>query len=90
MITVNDILEAMRSKNVFYLEEANLAVVETTGQISIYPDPEAKTNIDKAGIPPDYLLFRSPVGHPDHNRCRLPLRDQCIRYGRYGSRDLCG
>ena len=50
--TVNDILEAMRSKNIFYLEEANLAVVETTGQISIYPDPEAKTNIDKASIPP--------------------------------------
>ena len=50
--TVNDILEAMRSKNIFYLEEVNLAVVETTGQISIYPDPNSKTNINKADIPP--------------------------------------
>ena len=50
--TVNDILEAMRSKNIFYLEEVNLAVVETTGQISIYPDPNSKANINKADIPP--------------------------------------
>ena len=50
--TVNDVLEAMRSKDIFYLEEVNLAVVETTGAVSIYPDPNAKTNIDKAPIPP--------------------------------------
>ena len=50
--TVSDILEAMRSKDIFYLEEVNLAVVETTGAVSIYPDPQAKTNIDKAPIPP--------------------------------------
>ena len=51
-LTVNDILKAMRSKDIFYLEEVNLAVVETTGTINIYPDPEAKTNIKKAVIPP--------------------------------------
>ena len=50
--TVNDILEAMRSKDVFYLEEVNLAVVETTGAVSIYKKPNANTNIDKATIPP--------------------------------------
>ena len=50
--TVNDILEAMRSKDIFYLEEVHLAIVETTGAVSIYPDPNAKTNIDKAPIPP--------------------------------------
>ena len=50
--TVNDILEAMRSKDIFYLEEVYLAIVETTGAVSIYPDPNAKTNIDKADIPP--------------------------------------
>lgn len=50
--TVNDILEAMRSKDVFYLEEVNLAVVETTGAVSIYKEPNANTNIDKATIPP--------------------------------------
>ena len=50
--TVNDILEAMRSKDIFYLEEVGLAVVETTGAVSIYPSPDANTNIDKAPIPP--------------------------------------
>ena len=50
--TVNDIMEAMRSKDIFYLEEVKLAVVETTGTINIYPDPNAKTNIEKAEIPP--------------------------------------
>lgn len=50
--TVNDVLEAMRSKNIFYLEEVKLAVVETTGSVSIYPDPNEKTNIQKADIPP--------------------------------------
>ena len=50
--TVSDILEAMRSKDIFYLEEINLAVVETTGAVSIYPDPNSLTNIKKAVIPP--------------------------------------
>lgn len=50
--TVDDILEAMRSKDIFYLEEINLAVVETTGTINIYPDPNSTTNINKATLPP--------------------------------------
>ena len=50
--TVNDVLEAIRSKDIFYLEEVKIAVVETTGNVSIYPDPNSKTNIDKADIPP--------------------------------------
>ena len=50
--TVNDILDGMRSKDIFYLEEVKLAMVETTGSMSIYPDPNAATNIQKADIPP--------------------------------------
>ncbi len=50
--TVTDVLEAMRSKDIFYLEEVKMAIVETTGVVSIYPDPNAQTNIDKSDIPP--------------------------------------
>lgn len=59
--TVSDILEAMRSKDIFYLEEVNLAVVETTGAVSIYPDPNAKSNIDKATIPPFDIVVDGKV-----------------------------
>ncbi len=51
-LTTGDILEAMRSKDLFYLEEVNLAIVETTGQINIYPHPNVKNKIEKADIPP--------------------------------------
>lgn len=62
--TVDDILEAMRSKNIFYLEEVKLAIVETTGAINIYPDPESKTNIDKAPLPPfDIIVDGKPRFH---------------------------
>ena len=50
--TVDDLLVAIRSKDIFYLEEVNLAVVETNGSISIYPDPDSLVNIDKAPTPP--------------------------------------
>jgi len=50
--TVDDLLVAIRSKDIFYLEEVNLAVVETNGSISIYPDPDSIVNIDKAPVPP--------------------------------------
>ena len=49
--TVDDVLEAMRGKDIFYLQEVNLAIVETTGAVNIYPDPNAKTNIEKAAVP---------------------------------------
>lgn len=62
--TVDDLLIAMRSKDIFYLEEVNLAVVETNGSISIYPDPSAKTNIDKADIPPFSVIVD---GKPRYN-----------------------
>ena len=32
-------------------------MVETTGTINIYPDPEAKTNIKKAVIPPFDIII---------------------------------
>lgn len=62
--TVDDLLEAIRSKDIFYLEEVNLAVVETNGSISIYPDPNALTNIDKAPIPPFDIIVD---GKPRYN-----------------------
>ena len=54
--TVDDLLTAIRSKDIFYLEEVNLAVVETNGSVSVYPDPSAITNIDKADIPPFSII----------------------------------
>lgn len=55
--TVDDILEAMRSKDIFYLEEVNLAIVETTGAVNIYPDPNVLTNIKKAKVPPFAVII---------------------------------
>ncbi len=49
--SVEDVLEALRSKDVFYIEEAKLAIVETTGAVNVYKDPNANTNIDKSSIP---------------------------------------
>ena len=49
--SVDDVLEALRSKDIFYIEEANLAIVETTGAVNVYKDPNAKTNIEKGVIP---------------------------------------
>lgn len=49
--TVDDVLEGMRDKDIFYLEEVCLAIVETTGAVNIYPDPNAQTNIKKSSIP---------------------------------------
>ena len=49
--SVNDVLEALRGKDIFYIEEAMLAIVETTGTVNVYKDPNANTNIQKASIP---------------------------------------
>lgn len=49
--TVDDVLESLRNKDVFYLEEVNLAIVETTGNISVYKDPNAQSNIEKGIVP---------------------------------------
>ncbi|MEG0091117.1 MAG: DUF421 domain-containing protein [Oscillospiraceae bacterium] len=49
--SVDDVLESMRGKDVFYLEEVCLAIVETTGVVNIYKDPNANTNIKKSPIP---------------------------------------
>jgi uncharacterized membrane protein YcaP (DUF421 family) len=38
--TVDDLFEALRSQSVFDISEVQLAVVETTGQISVYVKPE--------------------------------------------------
>jgi uncharacterized membrane protein YcaP (DUF421 family) len=49
--SVDDVLESLRSKDIFYIEEVFLAIVETTGNISIYKDPNAQSNIKKGIIP---------------------------------------
>lgn len=35
--TTDDLMEAIRSQNIFDLEEVQFAVVETTGKVSVYP-----------------------------------------------------
>jgi len=49
--SVDDVLEALRSKDIFYLEEAALAIVETTGTVNIYKTPDASTTLEKDTIP---------------------------------------
>lgn len=55
--TVDDILESMRSKDIFYLEEVALAIVETTGAVNIYPAPNIQTILKKAEIPPFAMVI---------------------------------
>ena len=59
--TVDDVLEALRGKDIFYLEEAKLAIVETTGTVNIYKDPNANTNIKKAALPPMPVVVDSKI-----------------------------
>lgn len=59
--TVKDVLEALRSKDVFYLEEAKLVIVETTGAVNVYKDPQANTNIEKDTIPPLPVIIDSEI-----------------------------
>lgn len=48
--TVEDVLECIREKDVFYLETVAVAIVETTGAVCVYTDD--KVNIQKSSIPP--------------------------------------
>ena len=59
--SVDDVLEALRSKDIFYLEEAKLAVVETTGTVNVYKDPNANSNIKKASVPPMPVIVDSKI-----------------------------
>ena len=59
--SVDDILEALRGKDIFYLEEAKLAVVETTGTVNVYKDPNANSNIKKASVPPMPVIVDSKI-----------------------------
>lgn len=49
--SVDDVVEALRSKDIFYLEEVSLAIVETTGAVSVYKDPNANSNVQKSVLP---------------------------------------
>ena len=63
--SVDDVLEALRSKDVFYLEEVLLAVVETTGNINVYKDPNAQSNIQKNTIPAMPVIVDSKIIYPN-------------------------
>ena len=75
--TVDDLLIAMRSKDIFYLEEVNLAIVETNGSVSIYPDPNAKTNIKKSDIPPFSVIVDGKTRY--NNLVHINLTESDIR-----------
>ncbi len=59
--TVRDVLEALRNKDIFYIEEVNLAIVETTGAVNVYKDPDAKSNIKKDAIPPLPVIIDAEI-----------------------------
>ena len=61
--SVEDVVEALHSKDVFYLEEVNLAIVETTGSVSVYKDPNANSNITKAVLPPLPVIVDQRVNY---------------------------
>ena len=59
--SVDDVLEALRAKDIFYIEEAMLAIVETTGNVNVYKDPDAKSNIKKASVPAMPVIVDSKI-----------------------------
>lgn len=59
--SVDDVLEALRAKDIFYIEEALLAIVETTGNVNVYKDPDAKSNIKKASVPAMPVIVDSKI-----------------------------
>lgn len=61
--SVEDVIEALHSKDVFYLEEVNLAIVETTGSVSVYKDPNANSNVPKAVLPPLPVIVDQRVNY---------------------------
>ncbi|MEG1895655.1 MAG: DUF421 domain-containing protein [Oscillospiraceae bacterium] len=71
--SVDDVLEAMRGKDVFYLEEVCLAIVETTGVINIYKDPNVNTNIKKNPIPALPVIVDSKIIYENLKLTGFPL-----------------
>ncbi len=63
--SVDDVLEALRGKDIFYLEEVCLAIVETTGTVNIYKDPNAQTNIKKNYVPAMPVIVDSKIIYPN-------------------------
>ena len=59
--SVDAVLEALRAKDIFYIEEAMLAIVETTGNVNVYKDPDAKSNIKKATVPAMPVIVDSKI-----------------------------
>ena len=59
--SVDDVLEALRAKDIFYMEEAMLAIVETTGNVNVYKDPNAQSNVKKADVPAMPVVVDSKI-----------------------------
>ena len=69
--SVDDVLEALRNKDIFYLEEALFALVETNGTVNIYKDPNAQTNIKKADIPALPVIVDSRIIYKNLQLCNF-------------------
>jgi uncharacterized membrane protein YcaP (DUF421 family) len=66
--TVDDLMEAMRSCGVFDLSEVQFAVVETTGQVSVYQKYGARTVVNedlglhrKSFNPPEVIIEQGKI-----------------------------
>lgn len=70
--SVDDILEALRGKDIFYIEEVCLAIVETTGKVSIYKDPKATSNINKEQIPAMPVIVDGRIIHENLTTTGFP------------------
>ena len=58
--TIDDLLEALRQKNVFDISEVQYAIAETDGTLSILLKPEKRTvTIQSAGLEPSDDTFKS-------------------------------
>ncbi len=60
-LTVNDVLEGMRNNQIFYLEEISLAIIETTGAINIYKNPNIDNLITKSSTPPFAVIKNGKI-----------------------------
>ncbi len=60
--TVDDLLEALRQKNVFDISEVQYAIAETDGTLSVLLKPEKRPiTVDAAGLPPSNDSFKNVI-----------------------------
>ncbi len=73
--SVNDILEAMRNSGIFYLEEVSVAIVETTGAVNIYKNPDAENSLEKSIVPPFAVIKNGKVSKSALNYLNINTDD---------------